>query len=144
MNVQVCFLLLSISFLWMSKFAFCCCNKNHDQKQPGEESFNSSLQVGLSRKEVKAGARSRSHRRTQLTGSLSGLSFTGQAHLPREGTIHSGPGDFTCIASKKMPYKHAHRPVWWSQFLNKCSLFPGESNWQPKLAITLRERPTGP
>lgn len=39
------------------------------------------------------------------------------------------------LAMRKMPHRHASRPVWWRQLFDWGSLFPGGSSWQSGLAI---------
>ena len=91
---------------FISQFAFCCCNKHHDQKQLGMKGFILSYSLQLimkTRQGLKAGTwrqklTRRGHGGTLAPhGLLSLLSCRTQHHLPKNGSAHSGPDPRTSI-----------------------------------------------
>lgn len=63
------------------------------------------------------------------------FSWTAQANLPGHGTVHSGLGPLWTLTNDH--WRHAHRPVWWSQFFKWGSWFLGVSSWQSRSAFTV-------
>lgn len=84
-----------------------------------------------SSREARAGACGRSHRRIMFTG-CSQLHFELPFFPPALGWYCSvGWLLLYQLAIKKMPHRHVHMPIWWKQFLNWGSLFPGDFGlWQ--------------
>lgn len=77
------------------------------------------------------------------SGLLSYLFHTAQAHLPRDGTAHSGQEPPASIKNyKKMPHEHGRGQSDRGSCFNWCSPFPGTSSWLT-LSITSLERHYG-
>lgn len=86
-------------------FGFCWCDKHHDQKQPWEENFDSSMQLIVhhhceenSGQELNVG--------TLLTGLL-----TWSAFLCGGCTTHSGLDSSLSIIDQKIPHRLVYTPV---------------------------------
>lgn len=114
--------------------------QNTDQKQPREGRVY--LAYGLQFPEGSQDKNSRQELEAEtngcmlLTGLLSYFSYTGKAHMTKEGTTEWAEPSSINYQSRNAQY--AHKPIWGRRLFIWGSFFPGWPTWQQKLSKTIR------